>query len=98
MENLIEQLYTPNNRQVKREMLRERDKINSSVGTLLQIEDEFIGNIFNNDVNSYKEIYNFYLAQFIDHSNYHAERLKLKYYKINSYYFKNNYQPLELCK
>lgn len=96
--DLIEQLIVPNNRHVKRDMMRERERINSSVGTLLQIEDEFIGNIFNNESESYGAIYKFYLAQFIDHCQYHSVRLKLKYYKINSYYFKDKFQPLELCK
>lgn len=98
MSELIEQLITPTNRQVKRAMLNERDRINRSVGTLLQVEEDFIGNLFNNKCNSYEEIYKFYLAEFIEHANFHASRLKLKFYKINPYYFRDTYKPLEQCK
>lgn len=95
---LFEQLFTPVNRETKRRVEAERNRINSSVGSLLQIEEDFIGNLFNNKCNSYDEIYKFYLAEFLEHCKYHNERLKLKYYKLNTYYFKNQYQPLEKCK
>jgi hypothetical protein len=94
---LIEQIYRPINRQSNREIKREADKINKSVGSLLEIEETFLGMLFENEQYSYNDLYKFYLAEFIEHCNYHINRLDLKYFKINKYYFKEQYQPLELC-
>ena len=95
---LIEQIYRPVNRQSNREIKREVEKINKSVGTLLEIEETFIGMLFENEHYSYDELYKFYLAEFIEHCKFHIDRMNLKYFKINTYYFKERYQPLELCK
>jgi len=95
---LIEQLYRPHNRQSRKEFEKEQMKINKTVGTLVEIENTFINMLFNNEIYSYKELYLFYLAEFIEHCKFHINNLKLKYFKINSYYFKHAYQPLELCK
>lgn len=94
---LIEQIYRPINRHSNREIKREAEKINKSVGSLLEIENTFLGMLFENEYYTYDELYKFYLAEFIEHCNFHINRLNLKYFKINSYYFKENYQPLELC-
>lgn len=96
--DLITQIYRPGDNASNKEIKREREKINRTVGTLLIIEQQFIGMLFGNDNYSYTELYNFYLTEFIEHSKHHAAKLKLKYFKINSYYFKESYKPLEVCK
>ena len=96
--DLIIQLHRPGANASNKEIKREQERINKTVGTLLIIEQQFIGMLFENENYSYDELYKFYLAEFIEHCKFHIEKLKLKYFKINSYYFKETYQPLELCK
>lgn len=90
---IIEPLYSAPNTKYKKRMEKEAKKI---LENLTVLEMWFLNELFNEDVRaSYKTLYDHYWRQFDAEIKRIDRVVKPKYFKVNSYYFWENYGPVE---
>lgn len=78
-------------RSEKRKFIKEYDRV---IFFVLDIEREFMHNLFNVDIESYDKLYQYYLKKFIDGLDLISLRNQKRYIEINYYYFEEKYKPI----
>lgn len=95
MSKQLVKLYDITNRQSRRAITFEHDKL---VKILNEVEFEFVDNLFEKSDKydfRYKELYNVYLKKYIETVNWINNMIKPKFFKVNELYFTESFYLLE---